>query len=316
MAQVLAVVQPPAPSAISGLVREFVDEKRAEGASPKTVRTYADVLDGVLLPFLAEVGVKDVAGITNVELNRLTAGLLDGTASRSGRPLSKASVASYGRTVNVWLAWAAKQSGAAQTAKAKLPRERKRVLDTLSREEMAAMEDAATSERDRLIVRLLSDTGMRVGELLALTAGDVRVAGGRNLLMVRGKGDRERLVPVRPAVARRLSRYATKSRPEDASSSRIFLGNRRSARTGNHEPLSASGVDQLIRDLAVTAGITKRVYPHLFRHSFITNYLRSGGNPILCAQVVGHETLAMITSTYQHLVVTDAAVELMRLLEP
>jgi site-specific recombinase XerD len=110
-------------------------------------------------------------------------------------------------------------------------------------------------------------------------------------------------------------RFATKGRPEDASSSRIFLGNRRSARTGNHEPLSSSGVDQLIRDLAVTAGITKRVYPHLFRHSFITNYLRSGGNPILCAQVVGHETLAMITSTYQHLVVSDAAVELMRLLE-
>ena len=63
------------------------------------------------------------------------------------------------------------------------------------------------------------------------------------------------------------------------------------------------------------AGISERVYPHLFRHSFITNYLRSGGDPILCAQVMGLETLAMITSTDQHLVVTDAAVELMRLLE-
>ena len=81
---------------------------------------------------------------------------------------------------------------------------------------------AATSERDKLIVGLLGDTGMRVGELLALTAADVRVAGGRNLLMVRGKRDRERLVPVRPAVARRLLRHATKARPEDASSSRIF----------------------------------------------------------------------------------------------
>ncbi len=62
----------------------------------------------------------------------------------------------------------------------------------------------------------------------------------------------------------------------------------------------------MIRDLAVKANITKRVYPHLFRHSFITNWLREGGNPVF-AQIVGHETLAMITRTYSHLVVDDAA---------
>ena len=131
-----------------------------------------------------------------------------------------------------------------------------------------------TSERDKLIVRLLGDTGMRVGELLGLTAADVRVADGRNLVKVRGKGDRERLVPVRPAVAQAASppRHQDSAR---GASDRLFLGNRRSPRTGDYEPLTSSGVDQLIRDLAVQAGITKRVYPHLFRHSFITKYLRA-----------------------------------------
>lgn len=314
MTRRLAVVRPPAPGAIAQSVREFVDDKRADAASPKTIRTYSDVLEGVLLPHLAAAGVTDMAGITSAELNSLTAGLLDGSASRSGRALSKASAASYGRTINAWLSWVAQQAGETQTARAKLPRERKRVLDTLSRPEMAAIEDAADSERDKLIVRLLSDTGMRVGELLGLTAADVRVAEGRNVVKVRGKGDRERLVPVRPALAKRLLRHATKTRPRDATSSRLFLGNRRSPRTGGYEPLTPSGVDQLIRDLAVRAGLTKRVYPHLFRHSFITNYLRSGGSPILAAQIVGHESLGMITSTYQHLVISDAASELMRVL--
>lgn len=310
-----AVAAPPVPVPLDQLVREFLDDRRAQGASPKTVRTYADVLDGVLLPHLATVGVTDLAGITGAVLNGLTAGLLDGSASRSGRELSKASVASYGRSFNVFLGWAAAQTGDAQPAKAKLPRERKRVLDVLSRAEITALEDAADSERDKLIVRLLGDTGMRLGELLGLTAQDVRVANGRNLLRVHGKGDKERLVPIRPALAKRLLRHSARTRRQGASSDRLFLGNRRAARTGDYEPLTTSGADQLIRDLAVKAGMQKRVYPHLLRHSFITNYLRSGGSPILAAQIVGHESLTMITSTYQHLVVGDAATELMRLLE-
>ena len=70
----------------------------------------------------------------------------------------------------------------------------------------------------------------------------------------------------------------------------------------------------MIRNLGETAGIKKRVYPHLLRQSFATEYLRRGGNPILLQQILGHTTLAMITQTYQHLTLVDAHDELMRLL--
>ena len=113
-------MRPPAPHVLSALVRGFVGEERAEGASLKTVRTYADALERVLVPNLVADGVEDVAGTTNVALKRLTSGLLDGTASRSGRPMTRASASTYGRTINVWLAWAAKQSGTSQAVKAKL----------------------------------------------------------------------------------------------------------------------------------------------------------------------------------------------------
>jgi integrase/recombinase XerD len=262
-----------------------------------------------MLPYLVEAGIDDLAGLTAEALNRFSVGLLDGTASRSGRPLSKDTVRSYARTVNVWLAWAALQAKTTPVAKVALPKRRKPMPDTLTRAEMRAMEDAADSERDKLIVRLLSETGMRAGELLGLEAADVRRIGRKDHVRVLGKGDIERLVPVSAATASRLRR-----RPAGTTSSKIFLGNRRSARTGEYEPLTLSGVDQMIRDLAVKAGITKRVYPHLFRHSFITEWLRGGFSLALLVHIVGHTSSAMITSTYEHLLPGDAAAEHMRYL--
>ena len=70
----------------------------------------------------------------------------------------------------------------------------------------------------------------------------------------------------------------------------------------------------MIRALGQVAGIQKRVYPHLLRHSFATDYLRRRGNPILLQQILRHSPLAMITQTYQHLTFTDAHDEPMRLL--
>jgi integrase len=122
--------------------------------------------------------------------------------------------------INSFLTWARTQ-GEASAARGRLPSMRKRVLDTLTRDEIQEMEDAATSERDKLIVRLLADTGLRLGELLALRADNIRSEGGKHVLKipgrerasgrsawVGGKGDRERLVLISPTLARRLRRYA------------------------------------------------------------------------------------------------------------
>jgi integrase len=158
-------------------------------------------LEHVLLPFCTEAGLGSPAELTSAHLNDLGAGHLDGTRSRSGRPISKATVHSYMRAINSFLAWARAQ-GEAGAARGQLPSMRKRVLDTLSREEVHRMEDAAATERDKLIVRVLADTGMRLGELLALRPADVRLEGGKNMIKVRGKGDRERLVPLAPSLAR------------------------------------------------------------------------------------------------------------------
>jgi integrase/recombinase XerD len=72
----------------------------------------------------------------------------------------------------------------------------KAILEVLSREEIAAMEDAARTERDKLIIRTLADTGIRVGELVKLRRSDLVTQGRQHYLRVRGKGSKERLVPI------------------------------------------------------------------------------------------------------------------------
>jgi integrase/recombinase XerD len=90
-----------------------------------------------------------------------------------------------------------------------------------------------------------------------------------------------------------------------SKSDRLFIGLRRRP-DGGFAPLTESGVEQLIRDLGERAGITKRVYPHLLRHSYATWALNRGMNPIMAANILGHISLVMIQNVYSHLTATDA----------
>lgn len=299
-------------TALGRLIDDYLQDRRARGASTKTIRIYRDALEGVFLPFVGARGVGALEVLTDRVLNDLTAGLLDGTASRSRRPLSKDTVHSYVRAVNSFLSWA-RQEGEKVDARARAPKLGRRLLDVLSREEIQSMEDAASSERDKLIVRVLADTGLRITELLALTGADLRQDGRNSFLHVHGKGDRDRLVPVRPETFRRLRRFADSS-GVDRATDRIFISSRRSSRSGLREPLTIWGAEQAIREVASAAGLSKRVYPHLLRHSFATHFLRRGGNPLLLQKVLGHESLAMITKTYSHLTIDDAQAEMLRVL--
>jgi integrase/recombinase XerD len=312
MAKLALVPGNPDAGTLQRLVGDFLQAptKTGETRSRKTGLIYRDALEGVLLPYCTKAGVTEPAQLTDRHMKELTEGLLDGTGSRSGRPLAKATVHSYVRAINTFLAWA-KESGETVGTRAQRPKLERRILDVLSRKEIDAMENAAALERDKLIVRTLADSGIRLGELLKLSADDVLAEGRRHFLRVQGKGSRDRKVPIAPVLAQRLKRYAQHTR-RDSASTRLFLANKRSARTGDYAALTQSGIQQMIRLLALDAGITKRVYPHLFRHSFITWQLEGGLNPILLSRIVGHESLTMINQVYAHVTMDTAYDALMR----
>jgi site-specific recombinase XerD len=297
---------------IEQLVEDYLAHCRAIGLSPKTIRhAYGYPLRSVFAPWCAEQGIDDPTALTTRHLDRFVADLIEHGGKRG--ELSKHTAWTYAKAAKGFLAWARVEDAKIQ-ADVKLPRLPKRLVETLSREEVQSMEVAAGTERDALIIRLLADSGVRVGEFVRLRIQDLQANDRHHYIKVRGKGDRERLVPISPALHRRLSRYAELRRPRDTASDRLFISRRRSRVTGDYEPLTESGVQQLVRDLGERASLKKRVHPHVFRHSAATHMLRRGMNPLLVAQVLGHTSLAMIQNVYSHLTPVDAHVALMAVL--
>jgi len=295
---------------IARLVEDYLAACTARGLSPKTLKdNYRFPLERVFLPFCADSGITSAADLDQRRLDRLSVQLLE--KGPGGKPLSRFSVNTYLNAINLFLGWAVKE-GEMKPVRAQTPRLPRRVVETLSREEVDRLEETAQSERDKLIVRVLADTGLRASELLGLEVGDLIQRDRQHLLKVTGKGDRQRLVPVPPADMRRLQRLVRGRDRED----RVFLTLRRRASTGDFEPLSLAGMEQMIETLgdSESAELGKRVYPHLLRHSFATWTLTRGMNPIQLANILGHSTLRMIQTTYSHLTVSDSYEALMRVL--
>jgi integrase len=188
--QRLRVVATQTPSPLARSVEENLTSCKARGLSPKTVnQAYGWPLRSVFLPWDEEEGLRTPADVTPRALERLAANLLE----RPGRKgtLSRHSVHAYLRGVNQRSRWA-KLEGEDVPARAlaPLPRLPRSLPNVLSRVQITSPEDAAATERDRLIVRPLADTSLRVGELVGLSTGDLLQPTRGSFLKVRGKGDR------------------------------------------------------------------------------------------------------------------------------
>ncbi len=292
-------------SPLSRLVSDYLAHCRARGLSPKTDVAYRAALLAVLLPWCAEEGIERVEQLDGRSVDRLSSDLLTRTSSR-GAPLSRASVHTYLRGVRQFLTWAQRE-GEPVTAKPQLPKLPKLHKDVLTAREIDELETGVPSERDKIIIRILGDCGVREGELVRLRVGDVLRPDNRGQLHVRGKGSRERRVPVMPRLLRRIERYI-EGRPQDSRSDQIFLSLRRGP-LGEYEPLTESGIRQVVKDAGLRIHARQSVNPHLLRHSWMTEMLRQGMDPIQLSIVAG-ASVKVIMDHYQHLNEDDAYVSM------
>ncbi len=294
----LQVVTSPS-TELAALSEEWLSEQQARGLSIRSVDMGRDTLKW-FLPWAAARGVSTAAQLDTDLMNALSIDL-QGRTSRAGRPLSRASVRTYMRTLKAFVKWAEKR-GDITGVVVPVPKQERRMMDPLSRAEINLMENAAKTERDKLIIRLLADTGMRLGELLALRPEDLIKDRDARYLRVRGKGSKERMVTVMPQLWERLNRF-TKREQTDTTTSRIFVTERRDM--GQFVALQQRTVQQMVAYLARTVGITRRVHPHLFRHSFATWQLNRGAGVVHLKDELGHADLSMITSVYSHVTPGD-----------
>lgn len=171
--------------------------------------------------------------------------------------------------------------------------------DVLSLEEIDAMIDAIPagkeeSLRNHAIIETLYGSGLRVSELTDLRIS--RISLDDRLMIVEGKGSKQRMVPMSPSSVDLIRQYLPERdrlNIKSAGQDVLFL-NRRGA------PLSRVMVFYIIRDLAALAGIQKKVSPHTMRHSFATHLLEGGANLRAIQEMLGHESIAT-TEIYLHL---------------
>lgn len=181
--------------------------------------------------------------------------------------------------------------------------------DVLSVEEIDAMILAIPpgkpeSLRNHAIIETLYGSGLRVSELVDLRLS--RVSFDDGYMLVEGKGDKQRLVPLSPVASDLIKEYlpVRNAGPIKKEGSDILFLNRRGA------PLTRVMVFYIIRDLAASAGIKKKVSPHTLRHSFATHLLEGGANLRAIQEMLGHESIAT-TEIYLHLDRTRLRAELL-----
>jgi integrase len=285
-------------------IEEYLIHCRSQGVKPSTIKhSYGYSLRSVLLPWCQSEGVTSVADIDQHTLERFAADLRDRT-TRTGKPLSEATTWTYQKAANQLLRWhAAEHATAAPKVKLRQPAGRK--MDTLERDQIALLERTAATERDRVIVRLLADTGMRPGELVSITKGDLLHLGRRHYVRIRGNTG-ERDVPITPEIYSRLLALA----PGGADDP-VFVGLRKDRLTKLREPLTVPGVRQMVGALALDAGIRTAVNPYVFRHSACRWLLMSGQSTITVERILGHGSEAMIRYHYNNLGADDAHDRLM-----
>ena len=187
------------------------------------------------------------------------------------------------------------------------PKVRRQLPGTLTAEEMERILAAAgggtpMALRDRAILELFYSSGLRVSELSALLLQQINLKDG--FVRVFGKGAKERVVPLGRAAAEAIDRYLTSARSHFVkprrTGSQCFLSNRGTA-------ISRKTVWVLVQSYTRKAGITKRVKPHLLRHSFATHLLSGGADLRAIQEMLGHANIGT-TQIY-------TAVEPERLLE-
>lgn len=149
-----------------------------------------------------------------------------------------------------------------------------------------------SGERDKAIIEVLYGAGLRVSELINLSLSNVLFEEG--LLVVTGKGNKQRLVPMTGSALKQIQYYLEKTRNhQEAKENKLFLNSRGGM-------LSRVYIFKLIKGLAEKAGIKKNVSPHTLRHSFATVLVDAGADLRAIQQLLGHKSITT-TEIYAHL---------------
>lgn len=161
----------------------------------------------------------------------------------------------------------------------------------LTEKQISKIIAASRYPRDKLILKVLAETGMRRGEIAALRIEDINMK-ERQLLVRQGKGNKSRLVPLAPTLLKYLKAYIS-----GRNAGPLFFSRR-------NKPLSTRQVNRIVADAGIRAGIANPnpkysgITPHLFRHSFARLWKDKGGSIEALSKIMGHQSTATTWDLY------------------
>lgn len=284
------------------LKADFLEDLEiGQGRSAKTVANY----DHYLRRFFNQQHIKSVKDITLDTVRAFRRYLNQQGASRSAEGqvsgLSLATQNYHLIALRQFLKYISQRDITALTPEkvglAKLP---EREVDVLYPEEVDSLlaspkGDNISAARDSAILHALFSTGLRISELIKLNRDDIRE--DSNEIVVRGKGNKVRVVFLSPQAKEAAARYIARRTDVDPA---LFIRHKKGVGEAGNLRLTVRSVQRIIRRHAVSAGLTKKVTPHTLRHSFATDLLSNGADVRQVQQLLGHASITT-TQIYTHL---------------
>jgi len=274
-------------------IDNFLDYLSAErGLSSNTIGSYRSDLSH-FCKYLSKRRVNDVTGIKQAHVSGFVQREMErGLGARS---TARALVA-----VKMFLAFLTFEGVTKSNAAAvvETPSTWKKVPAVLSREEIIFVIEAADGEkdieiRDRAILEVMYAAGLRATEAATLKKDDFNMQYG--YLRCRGKGLKERVVPAGRPACKAVEKFLSGPRDhllKERENDVLFVSRRGGA-------LSRQTIWRIIRKYALKAGMSRRIYPHIFRHSFATHLLEGGANLRSVQEMLGHADIST-TQIYTH----------------
>ena len=317
---------PTTPSALDPLVAGYLNMLTNERrASTHTLRAYERELHDFAAFLATRCGKEQsIASIEHTDIRAYLGTLYD-------RGLSKASAARALAAIRGWFKWLARtgrleQNVAALVATPRLPKHLPRVpsIEQMNLVVDSVTEDAASwPARDKVIFELLYGCGIRNAELTGLNLNDIQWA--NEVILVRGKGQKQRLVPLGDAAAQALRAYLA-----ERSARLAATGNAKASRTPalllnlrlrglgraaldlngksgiGQARLTTRSVGRIVKRIAIRRGLSADVHPHTLRHAFGTHLLEEGADLRAIQELMGHKRLAT-TQRYTQLTTAQLA---------
>ncbi len=269
---------------------DFLSYLRNErNVSPHTLRGYLSDLEQ-LSTFL---GDKELSAVDHQTLRRFIARLMQGEVKKSSIARKLSAIRSFFRYLN--------REGILSSNPARLvatPRREKRLPAVLTADDALRLMESPNSMkpegrcivlRDRAVLETLYSTGIRASELIGMNREDIDTHG--SLVRIRGKGRKERIVPIGNKAREAINAYLT-CPSRIAETAAVFIG-------PSGKRLTARTVQRILENHRKQLGLQQKASPHTLRHSYATHMLESGADLRAIQELLGHASLST-TQRYTH----------------